>query len=114
MMKEEFEDLLGAEVDVHEYEAIETVYVAFQRFPDKQSIVNFWKAYGKKGVNALLPAVEIACEDARKMREIDRKIEELKAQRQYIQEHVDTNAIAYGFDSHWLRSIGAQKNPHEN
>ena len=114
MMKEEFEDLLGAEVDVHEYEAIETVYVAFQRFPDKQAIVNFWKEYGKRGVNALLPAVEIACEDARKMREIDRKIEELKAQRQYIQEHVDANAIAYGFDRHWLWSVGAQKNPHEN
>jgi len=114
MMKEEFEELLGAEVDTNDYAEIEHVYTVYSRFPDKQTIVNFWKAYGRKGVKALLAPTGIICEDVKKMREIDRKIQELKEQKECIQERVDANAIVYGFDRHWLWSVGAQKNPHEN
>lgn len=114
MMKEEFEELLGEEVDTNDYAEIEHIYTAYNRFPDKQTIVNFWMAYGRKGIDALLAPTRILCEDVKKMREIDRKIQELKEQRAYIQEHVDSSAIVYGFDKHWLWSVGAQKNPHEN
>ena len=114
MMKEEFEDLLGAEVDTNDYAEIEHVYVAYNRFPDKQTIVNFWKAYGRKGVDALLEPTRSLCNDVEKMRDIDRKIQELKEHRECIQARIDANAIVYGFDRHWLWSVGAQKNPHEN
>ena len=119
MMKEEFESLLGDCVSERDYSAIETIYTAYERFSDKQVVVDFWKSYGREGVDALVSPIKKLREKAdaiyrinKRIEELNAQLEELDAEKALIQRNIKADGIGYGFDRHWMWSEGVCENPY--
>lgn len=54
MMREEFEEMLGIDIDQKDYEKIEYCYVHLDNlFPTRQHVVGFYRAHGMDGFNGL-------------------------------------------------------------
>jgi len=55
MMKQEFERLVGKEVNPNTYEKIETVYMNYPGINDKQQIADLFRQFGMVIIEDLLP-----------------------------------------------------------
>lgn len=60
MLKQEFESLIEKVVSNEDYEKIESVYTAFDRFINHESISTFYQNFGMKGIDALNNALKVA------------------------------------------------------
>ena len=78
MLWEEFERLAGKEVTQEEYEIIETVYMDYPGFNEKEQIVNLFKAHGMLIFRDLYPRAKTISEKNSKIRDLQKEIEFLK------------------------------------
>ncbi len=62
MMKSEFEEMLHFEVSVEDYKIIEHCYMEMENFfPDKSSVVYFYRTHGIDGFKALYKDISKKC-----------------------------------------------------
>lgn len=89
MMKEEFEQLIGREVNDDDYKVIEYVYAHHPLVPQKADAAEMYNHYGVAIFHALVPSAKQFEEAYRVWQAANNHAEHLKAEWQIAQQEAD-------------------------